>query len=399
MKHPLLVATTLLCLLAVPAGAARFEADASFTLPAEETEVNDIYFCGSALRIDGSVEGSVLAGCQTATIAGPVAHNIYLGCQTADLSAPVGGDILAGCMNLTISDSVAGTVRVGASSVSISGRVARDLLAGCGTLTIERDGVVVGDVVTGTGTLNIAGTVHGDVRVAGGNVVVSGTVDGDLVAEVDEQIVLTEDARIFGSLRYTAKKELDLGNPDAVFGDVEFTQRTHDEIEEIKSFRPRPGRLFAGFILPFALLSVLGALAVGFLLIAIWKHALLRALEGCTARFGRTVGFGAILLLATPTAATVALFTIVGIPSALITGVVYLLFLYLSKILAGMFLGRWLFRLFGGRSASIWLFAPVGIILVYAFCAIPVIGWLVWLFTALIGFGILAELVAHSRRT
>ena len=399
MKHHLLTATILLCLLALPAGAARFEADAGFTLPAGEIETGDIYFGGSALRIDGSVEGSVLAGCHTATFTGPVARNIFLGCQTADLSAPVGGDVLAGCMNLAINDSVAGTVRAGASSVSISGRVGGDVLAGCGTLTIEHDGVVAGDIVAGAGTLNIAGTVRGDVRVTGGKVVVSGTVDGDLIAEVEEQIILTEDARIFGGLRYTAKQELDLGNPDAVFGDVEFTRRVHDEIKEIKSFRPRPGRLFAGFILPFALLSVLGALAVGFLLIAIWKHTLLRTVDACLGRFGRTVGFGAILLLAGPTAATIALFTIIGIPSALITGFVYLLFLYLGKILAGMFLGRWLFRLFGGRSASIWLFAPVGIILVYAFCAIPVIGWLIWLFTALIGFGILAELIAHSRRT
>ena len=398
MRARPLVAFLLLALLALPAAAARLEAGSSFTLTREEVQVGDLYFGGSALRLDGPVDGSVAAGCQTATVNGPVSGNVYVGAQTVEIAGKVSGDVLAGCQNLTVMDSVDGAVRAIGSTVSIAGRVGSDVLVGSGTLTIARSAEVVGDVIAGTGTLNIDGTVRGDVRAAAGDILVSGIIDGDLICEVDEDIILTEDARVFGDLRYKADKEKDLGNPDAVFGTVTFTERPEgDEFEDIKPFKPGPS-MFTAFLLPFAILSVLAAVCIGFILVAIWKHALVRTIDHCLARFGRTVGFGAIALFAVPVALVVSLALIVTIPAGLIGGGLYLAFLYLSKILAGMFLGRWLFKLFGGHTASIWLTAPVGIILAYALCAVPFVGWLIWLFGALIGFGMVVELLGMSRR-
>lgn len=388
----------LLVALAGTAAAARLEGGSSFTLPREETLLSDLYFGGSALRLDGPVEGSVIAGCQTATLSGPVSGNVFVGAQSVDITAPVRGDVAAACQNFSIADSVGGALRVMAQTAIVSGRVGRDVLGAAGTLTIAETGEVVGDVVCAAGTVNIAGKVRGNVRAAGNEVVVSGIVDGDLVIEADETIILTSEARVFGNLRYCAAKELDVGNPDAVFGTIEFCRRTpRRELEDIKPFQPSP-RAFTAFLLPFAILSVLGALCVGFILIAVWKHALLQALDSALARFGRTVGFGAIGLFAAPLALLVGLALIVTIPASLIGGLLYIIFLYLGKVLAGMFLGRWLFRIFGGRSASIWLTAPVGIILAWALCAVPVVGWLLWLFGLMIGFGVITELLGISRR-
>jgi cytoskeletal protein CcmA (bactofilin family) len=388
----------LLVVLAGTAAAARLEGGSSFTLPREQTLLSDLYFGGSALRLDGPVEGSVIAGCQTATLSGPVAGNVFVAAQSVDITAPVRGDITAACQSLAVADSVGGALRAMAQTVTVSGRVGRDVLGAAGTLTIAETGEVVGDVVCGAGTVNIAGQVRGDVRAAGNEVVVSGIVDGDLVIEADEAIILTSEARVFGDLRYRADRELELGNPDAVFGTIEFEHRSpHRELEDIKPFRPSP-RAFTAFLLPFAILSVLGALCAGFILIAIWKRALLSALDSALARFGRTVGFGAIGLFATPLVLAVGLALIVTIPASLIGGLLYIIFLYLGKVLAGMFLGRWLFRIFGGRTASIWLTAPVGIILAWALCAVPVIGWLLWLFGLMIGFGVIVELLGISRR-
>ncbi len=395
---PFFAAGIVFAALATPVPAARFEAGTSFTLPAEEIQVGDLYFGGNALRLDGTVEGSVLVGAQTVTLAGTITRNLFVGAQTVDITGPVQGDVLAGCATLNIADSVSGTVRVGANSVSINSRIGQDVLAGCRELVIDKDAEIRGDVITGCGTLNISGTVRGDVRADADKVIVSGIIDGDLIVTIDEQLVLTEDARVFGNLDYRSEKELDIGNPDAVFGDIEFTKKPRPrEIEEFKRFRPRPS-LFAAFLLPFAIFSVLGALAIGFILIAIWKHALIHALENSMSRFGRTVGFGAIGLFAAPLALLVALLLIVTIPASLIGMLLYLILRSLSKVFAGMFLGKWLFGLFGGHTASIWLFAPVGIILVYALCAIPVAGWLIWLFGAMVGFGVIIELLSSSRR-
>ncbi|HDQ99058.1 MAG TPA: polymer-forming cytoskeletal protein [candidate division WOR-3 bacterium] len=387
-----------LFLLAVSlAFAARFEAGSSFTLGPEELQFGDLYFGGSALRVDGAVDGSVAAGCQTAAVTGRVTRNLFVAAQSITVDGPVGGDIIAAGQHLSVGDSVAGAVRAMAATVHVSGRVGRDLVAAASGITITRDAEVAGDLVCGTTTLTIDGTVRGDVRAAAREIIISGTVDGDVICAVDERIILTENARVFGSLRYSAEKELDIGNRDAVFGSTEFTRRARGELDDVKPFRPRPD-LLRVVILPFALLSVLGALAVAFLLVAIWKRALSRALDSARERFGRTVGAGAIALFAAPAAVVVALALVVTFPVGFIGGTLWLVGLYLAKIVAGVFLGRWLFGVFGGRGASLWLTTPIGVVLVYALCAVPVIGWLFWVFAALVGFGVMVELIGQSRR-
>lgn len=377
--------------------AARFETGSGFTLPANKRQVGDLYYQGSVLRLDGETDGSVVAACQAAAIASRVSRNIFLAAQTIGLDGPVGGDVTALCQQITVTDSVAGAVRVLAGTVHIAGRVGRDLLAAASGISLARDAEIAGDLVCATGRLTIDGAVRGDVRVAARELVISGIVDGDVICAVEERILLTEDARVFGSLRYSAEKQLDLGNPDAVFGATEFTRRVRSDFDDVRPFRPRLD-LLRVILLPFAVLSMLGALAVAFLLVAVWKRILLRTLETAGRRFGRTVGAGAIALLAAPAAIVVALALVVTFPVGIIGGAVWLIGLYLAQVIAGMFIGRWLFRLFGGKGASIWLTTPVGVILVHALCAVPFVGWLMWLFAAMIGFGVIVELLAGSRR-
>jgi cytoskeletal protein CcmA (bactofilin family) len=399
MRRSVLLLSSLFPLLSL-SYAARLESGSSFTLLREEAQVGDLYFGGSALRIDGRVEGSVIAGCQSAAVGGFVTRNVFVGCQTLDMSGAVQGDLVALCAGMHLGGPVAGAVRAAAGTVSVDSRIGQDLVVGCRDLTIGRDAEVGGDVIVGCATLNINGAVHGDVRAAAGEIIVSGVIDGDLIASVGTRLVLTKDARVFGSVIYKSDFELDIGNRDAVFGEIRYTRRLSrpTRLEEIKHFRPRPGVVTA-FFLPFALFSVLAALLIGFILVAIWKHAVRQALDNCIGRFGRTVGFGALGLLAAPAALVLSIVLVITIPAGLVGLLLYLVFLYLSKIFAGMFLGRWLFRICGGASASPWLFAPVGIILAYALCTIPIAGWLLWLFAAIIGFGVIIELLAATRRT
>ena len=383
--------------LATPAFAAQLESGTTFTLPPEETVTGDLYFGGNTARLDGTVDGSVLAGAKNVTITGKVLHNLFVGAQTVDISGPVGGDILAFCASLDITDTVIGSVRAGAGKIHIDSKICQDALAGCRNLTIGKDGDISGDLICGCGELNINGTVHGDVHASADKIIISGIIDGDLIATVGEQLVLTQDARIFGNLRYKSTKELNLGNPDAVFGNIQFTKRARPKkTVELKKLKPG---FFTAFFLPFAILSVLGALAIGFILIAVWKNPLNRAAEQTFSRFGRTVGFGALGLFAAPAALIISYLLVITIPAGLVGLLLFLIFLYLSKILAGMFLGKWLFGIFGGKTASIWLFSPIGIILIYALCAIPFAGWPIRLFAAILGFGIIIQALASTRRS
>ncbi|MEO0085073.1 MAG: polymer-forming cytoskeletal protein [candidate division WOR-3 bacterium] len=395
MKPSFTLTVLVLCLALAPAPAARLVGE-SFTLPAGETSLGDLYFGGSLLRLDGQLDGSVVAGARTAKITGRVLGNAYIAAQNADVSGTIAGDLLAACATLSVTGPVLGSVRALCGAAHVNNRVGQDILAACEGLNIGPDAEVRGDVIAGCNTLEISGVVRGDIRASAATIIISGIVDGDVDVTVGQRLTLTDSARLFGNLRYRSDLKLDLGNPDAVFGETEFLPHVKPD----RATQSRSRRWFMpALFLPFTLLSLLAALATGFIIVAVWRRPLTVALEMCTDRFGRTVGLGAVGFFATPLAALLSLAAVVTIPAAAIVLVGYLTGIYLAKILAGIFVGRLIFRLFGVGSASLWAAAPVGIAVVYAVCAIPVFGWLVWLFAVLIGFGVIVELFARSRRT
>jgi len=390
---------TALCLLLTLSLAAQFVREPSYTLPAEETRIGDIYFGGTMFRIEGRLDGSAVAGAQSINISGPVTRNLFLAAQSIDVSGTAAGDLVAVCATLTVSGRIGGAVRAGAGTVFINGGVGQDVMVGCANLVIGKNSEVRGDVAAGCRSLEIAGTVRGDVKAVANEVVISGAIDGDVDVTVADKLTLTPDARVYGNLRYRSSKKLDVGNPDMVFGNIEHVQLTSPKgIDDLKQMKPGPG-MFVTFFLPFTILSIIGALVVGFLLVAIWKHVLNEGLSRSLAHWGRTVGFGAIGFLVGPMSILVAFALIITIPAGLITAAAYLVCLYLAKVLAGMFTGRLLFRIFGAPEVSLWWAAPVGITIVFGLCAIPFAGWVIWLASMAVGFGVIAELFGMSRTT
>jgi cytoskeletal protein CcmA (bactofilin family) len=388
---------TLLSSLFTLSIAAQFVGEPSYTLPADETRIGDLYFGGTMLRIEGRLDGSVLAGAQTINVSGPVTRNLFLAAQNIDVSGAAAGDLVAIGATLTVSGRIGGAVRAGAGAIYINGGVGQDVLAGCAALVIGKNSEVRGDVAAGCQKLEIDGTVRGDVKAVANEIVISGSIDGDVDVTVADKLTLTPDARIYGNLRYRSSKNLDVGNPDMVFGNIEHVQLpTPREIEDLKQMKPRPG-MFVTFFLPFTILSIIGALVVGFLLVAIWQHVLNEGFARSFAHWRRTLGFGAIGFLIGPMSILVAFALIITIPAGLIAAAGYVVCLYLAKVLAGMLTGRLLFRAFGAPEASLWWAAPVGIIIVFGLCAIPYAGWAFWVASMAVGFGVIAELLGMSR--
>ncbi len=369
----------------------------SFTLPAEETRIGDLYFGGTMLRIEGRLDGSAVAGAQTINISGPVTRNLFLAAQNIEVTGNAAGDLVAIGATLTVGGRISGAIRAAAGALYINGGVGQDVLAGGSALVIGKDAEVRGDIVAGCQKLEIDGIVRGDVKAVANEIVISGSIDGDVEVTVADKLTLMPDARIYGNLLYRSRKKIDIGNPDMVFGNIDYVQLpSPKEIEDIRRMKPRPGMLVT-FFLPFTILSIIGALVVGFLLVAIWKYVLNEGIARSLGHWRRTLGLGAIGFLIGPMSILVAFALIITIPAGLIAAAAYLVCLYVAKVLAGMFTGRLLFRIFGSPDVSLWWAAPVGIVIVFGLCAIPYAGWAVWLVSMAVGFGVIAELLGMSR--
>jgi len=373
--------------MVTPGFSARMVKGAGLNLPADETIGSDLYFGGEVLDIAGQVNGSLLAGCKSARVSGSVLRNLFLACEKLTLNGTVSGDILACGAELNLEGNVGGALRAAAKTIRVNRRIGADLLAGCQELIIDSLAEISGDVYAGCRSLEMNGAVNGNIRAAANKVVINGTVAGDvnlMLGDGQAAITLTDNCRILGNLCYRAHKELDLGNTDGVKGEIRFSPL------------PRPAKTSPGWSklrLGITLFSILAALVITFILIAICRQPLERAIENCSQRFGSTIGFGAVALFAPPLALLLAAIFIITIPAVIIAKIGYLIIIYLAKTLTGMFLGRILFRLFGAPGVSLWLAGPLGVIIVYCLCAIPVIGWLLWLLVLILGFGIFVRLV------
>jgi cytoskeletal protein CcmA (bactofilin family) len=379
--------------------AAQFVGEPSYTLPAEETRIGDLYFGGTMLRIEGRLDGSAVAGAQTINVSGPVTRNLFLAAQNIEVSGNADGDLVAIGATLTVGGRISGAIRAAAGAIYINGGVGQDVLAGGAAVVVGKNAEVRGDIVAGCEKLEIDGIVRGDVKAVAKEVAVSGSIDGDVDVTVADRLTLTPEARIYGNLRYRSSKKIEIDNPDMVFGNIEYVQLPSPrEINDIRQMRPRPGMLVT-FFLPFTILSIIGALVVGFLLVAIWRHVLDEGIARSLGHWSRTLGFGAIGFLIGPMSILVAFALIITIPAGLIATAAYLASLYLAKVLAGMFTGRLLFRVFGSPDASLWWAAPVGIAIVFGLCAIPYAGWAIWFASMAVGFGVIAELLGMSRTT
>ena len=140
---------TALCLLLTLSLAAQFVREPSYTLPAEETRIGDIYFGGTMFRIEGRLDGSAVAGAQSINVSGPVTRNLFLAAQSIDVSGTAAGDLVAVCATLTVSGRIGGAVRAGGGTVFINGGVGQDVMAGCANLVIGKNSEVRGDVAAG----------------------------------------------------------------------------------------------------------------------------------------------------------------------------------------------------------------------------------------------------------
>jgi cytoskeletal protein CcmA (bactofilin family) len=156
-------------------------------VPAGETVPHDLYAAGGTVRIEGRVEGDVVAA------AGEV-----------DVSGTVTGDVLTAGGTTMILGQVDGDVRTAAGQVTVRGSVGEDLLMAGGRTTIASQARVGEDLIFTTGQTIMDGTVAGDVLGSTGTYIKRGVVAGTervIVGEPAVQPPPTIGERVLDRLR------------------------------------------------------------------------------------------------------------------------------------------------------------------------------------------------------
>jgi hypothetical protein len=185
-------------------------------------------------------------------------------------------------------------------------------------------------------------------------------------------------------LHITAPSQEALEVDDGATVGGETTVDIHEEHEH-RAF-VHPGFYFG------VLAKTLAMLLIGFVLVTLFP-SLRPTAPGSSKEVLRDMGIGFVALIATPVAALIIAFTIIGIPTSIVLGMVYALLLFLSALVVAYFAGARLS--FGGEGGKgVVLRTGLALLAILFVVEIPFIGGGLHFLVLIFGMGVL---VLHLR--
>jgi cytoskeletal protein CcmA (bactofilin family) len=352
-------------ILPFPAGAAEIHrGQESYTLAAGQTVNNDLIVAAGIVRIEGTVDGDVIAFGQSVRVNGHVTGDVICFSQEARIGGQVDGNLRIFTRGLVVDGQVGknATVFVDTGEFDSKSQIGRSLYLFGGVVTL--DGRVVRDVYAYAGHGHVNGFIGGDATFGG------------------QHLVIDSMAEIRGHAYYRGSNQ-----PEVVSG-----AKLASPLEvHLRSMRPD----YASPRYYWRQLLALGAAFVFGLVLLLLMPGFFADVVRAGHRFGVSLGFGALFLIATPILAVIACLTIVGLGVGIATMLLYFMALYATQSFIGLWLGEKILGSSSGIGSSIGQLA-LGLLLIRIAHALPYIGG--WLFLLVILWGLGAQVLSIYRR-
>lgn len=343
---------------------------------------------GNAIYVgeDRTINGNYYAAGTNVTIDGRVTGDVFCAGQSIVINGTVEGDVICAGQSVSVGGTVGGDLRVAASDINIRGTIERGATVAAANVSIEKDARVGWDVLIAAANVQIRGELGRSLLGGGANYVLGGKINGDVDLYMDSGsmknksygLSVGDTAVIGGRLAYRSVTDADISEKAQISGEV--TRKT------IKQHGMKKSGI-AGFFTVFAL-SVLSALAVGWVLIRLWKTPSVEMTENMFAKFWPALGFGSLVFILTPIVVIILAITLIGIRLAFLLIWTWLIVLMLSKVVAGIAVGRLLLRNFWtAKKDSLNLAMFIGIIISWLVFYIPIFGGLLSIAAILWGMG------------
>lgn len=319
------------------------------------------FYAGRIVRIDGTVQGTTFATGQDVTVNGTIKGDLFVAAQSVSVNGKVTGNIYGAGQNLTVQAQNTGDVFMAGQSIKVDkdAVIGRDLFAS--GASIHQEGNVIRNFYSAAGDVSINGSIGRDARVT------------------SENIDIQNGAVIKGSLFYQSEKQASIASGSTIAGQTNWTP--------VEPAPERAARTPIGIMMGIVW-RIAGALLVWIVIRLLWPNFLRKTTALISTEPVKTLGIGAIALIVTPVLIVLAMITLIGIPLGILVGVLYAVSLYLSKIIAAVFLGSLLMKRFGWPEMhkGVWL-VLLGLLIVTVLSMIPMIGFLLWLLMVFAGLG------------
>jgi hypothetical protein len=330
--------------------AAELAAGEHYVLPSGKSVIGNLYIAGQDAIISGNVQGDV----------------VFLG-GTVLVSGTISGDLIAVSGDVTVLGSVVGDVRIFAAQAKV--------LPGA---------MVGGDLMFGGAEIIAAGNVGGDMMGAALKAALNGVVGGKTRVSAQE-LMLLDHAMLKSDLEYWSPSVMGISRGAAIAGNVTY----HPAASQIPDLDRVLGLVFA-FTIAAKFFMVL---ALGFLLFWAFPKRTEAVIHGVFHEFWYKVlkGIGAAIFV--PIAATLLLFSVIGIPVAVLVFAAYIALFTFATVGAGIAFGSFVHKQAQRRKhyeVGWWtVFGGLcGIVLIQA---VPLLGALICAIFFCAAFGTLSE--------
>jgi cytoskeletal protein CcmA (bactofilin family) len=336
----------------------------SFTLAAGEEVKTDLIVAADRVRIDGDVDGDLIVFSNSVTVNGHVK-----------------GDILGFAGRLAVNSTVDGNVRAFAQSLTIDGKVGKNVTAWTGTSDTSERSTIGGTLTLFSGSSDLDGAVAGDLLALSGAMEINGKLGHDASIRAD-RLTIGPTAEIDGRTKYQGRTRPVIASGAKLASPPEVSlRRPGPDYTRVRYYWHQTLAWGASFILGLVVLLI--------------APVFFSDVVSGSKRAGPAIGLGVLFACATPIAAILACFTIVGIGLAACAMLLYVVAVYSTQVFVGSWLGEKLLGDGIGMGPAVGRLA-LGLAILRGLWMLPYIGVLVRLLVIVWGLGALA-LAIHKR--
>lgn len=314
------------------------------TIGQGERVADDLYVAAGTFEFNGDAERDVTVAAGEATIGGTIAGSLLLATGQAEITGTVDG-----------------SVRVLSGTLRIPGRVSGDVVMAGGQLDVPSSGQIGGNLIIASGTVDVQGSVNGDVS----GYAMQSTLGGTMLGSVDlntSNLEILNTARIAGPVTHTGRQDAE------VEAGAQLAQGIEQQEVDPWGGGDNPLQRASG-----SLLRTLWALVAGALLV-VAAPRLANQLGTNGKRLLQSLALGVLGLIVVPVLAIVLMVTVIGLPAGLLLLTAFLVMLYLTQIIAGITIGRFILpRSWNDGSRGFHLLAmTLGVVIIGALRLVPV---------------------------
>ena len=338
------------------AGAHNIKTGDNVSVAASETIDNTLFTAGKTIDIAGTINGDVFCAGQNVTV-----------------SATVNGDVICAGQTVRISGEVSGDVRIAAQTLNVNGEVDGNATIAGQTFTLESDSTIAGDVTLGATDAVINGSIGRDVAVGGADIILNSSVGRNIKGNV-ENISLSSDASVGGFIEYESFNEIAIADGADVSGEI--TRITPPDRDASFAFA-------WGWFLYVLIASFFAVTVLVLLFPSVYRDVTNQAKKSPW----KSVLIGAVVSFVAPIFLLLLLFSFVGIPLAIVLGLLWLVVAFLSGSFTSYFVGRKLLQ--DSKNAVAIMLGGTAVMTILYF--IPVIGFFAVILSSWFGVGMLVQ--------